>query len=1085
MPKREDINKVLIIGSGPIVIGQACEFDYSGTQACKALREQGYKIVLVNSNPATIMTDPVMADATYIEPLNVERIAQIIEKERPDALLPNLGGQTGLNMACELNKAGVLDKYGVKVIGVDLEAIEKGEDREIFKATMQKLGIDTPRSGICHTVEEAEKIAEQIGFPLVVRPAFTMGGQGGGFCYNVEELRTIVANGLDLSMTRQCLIEESILGWEELEVEVVRDSKNQMVAICFIENIDAVGVHTGDSFCAAPFLTIEESLQNRLREQAFKIVESIGVIGGTNVQFAYNRKTDRIVIIEINPRTSRSSALASKATGFPIALISAKLASGLTLDEIPYWRDGTLDKYTPGGAPDGDYVVLKFARWAFEKFRGVEDSLGTSMKAVGEVMAIGKTFKETFQKAIRGLENGRAGLGFAKDFNKKSADELCEMLKTASSERYFQLYEAIRKGVSLDKLSEITHVKVHFLQEMKELVELEEEMLKTLGRLPSDELLIKAKKDGFSDKYLSKILKVAEKDIRKKREELGIKEGWLAVPVSGVENANYYYSTYNCEDKSTASTNPKKIMVLGGGPNRIGQGIEFDYCCCHAAMQLKEMGYETIIVNCNPETVSTDYDTSDKLYFEPVTTEDVLQIYEKEKPMGVIVQFGGQTPLNIARELQENGVNVLGTSIDSIDAAEDRDIFRHMMEKLEIPMPESGMAIDFEEAKACADKIGYPIMIRPSFVLGGRGMEVIYDEATLKEYVAKAVGVTPDRPLLIDRFLKNALECESDALSDGKEVYIPSVMEHVELAGVHSGDSACVIPPVSISQENLDTIKEYTRKIAENLKVCGLMNMQYAIEDGKVYVIEANPRASRTVPLVSKVCNTQMARLATRLMLGETLASLGLKDKTIPYYGAKEAVLPWARFSGVDPILGPEMRSTGEVLGMASDFGLSFYKSQEAAGADLPHAPTAWENKKVLISLSNKESQKDDVLKVGKTLKDLGFTLVGTQGTADFYNTNGIKCELVNKIGGGRPDVVDLIMNKEVCLVINTPKAKRNYAEDRKTIRKVCLKYKVPYVTTLAGAVAAVQGIAAVKNGHGGEGGVKSLQEYHKLIIEK
>ena len=1085
MPKREDINKVLIIGSGPIVIGQACEFDYSGTQACKALREQGYKIVLVNSNPATIMTDPVMADATYIEPLNVERIAQIIEKERPDALLPNLGGQTGLNMACELNKAGVLDKYGVKVIGVDLEAIEKGEDREIFKATMQKLGIDTPRSGICHTVEEAEKIAEEIGFPLVVRPAFTMGGQGGGFCYNVEELRSIVANGLDLSMTRQCLIEESILGWEELEVEVVRDAKNQMVAICFIENIDAVGVHTGDSFCAAPFLTIEESLQNRLREQAFKIVESIGVIGGTNVQFAYNRKTDRIVIIEINPRTSRSSALASKATGFPIALISAKLASGLTLDEIPYWRDGTLDKYTPGGAPDGDYVVLKFARWAFEKFRGVEDTLGTSMKAVGEVMAIGKTFKETFQKAIRGLENGRAGLGFAKDFNKKSADELCEMLKTASSERYFQLYEAIRKGVSLEKLNELTHVKVHFLQEMKELVELEEEMLKTMGRLPSDELLIKAKKDGFSDKYLSKILKVAEKDIRKRRTELGIKEGWLAVPVSGVENANYYYSTYNCEDKSVATTNPKKIMVLGGGPNRIGQGIEFDYCCCHAAMQLKEMGYETIIVNCNPETVSTDYDTSDKLYFEPVTTEDVLQIYEKEKPMGVIVQFGGQTPLNIARELQENGVNVLGTSIDSIDAAEDRDIFRHMMEKLEIPMPESGMAIDFEEAKACADKIGYPIMIRPSFVLGGRGMEVIYDEATLKEYVAKAVGVTPDRPLLIDRFLKNALECESDALSDGKEVYIPSVMEHVELAGVHSGDSACVIPPVSISKENLDTIKEYTRKIAENLKVCGLMNMQYAIEDGKVYVIEANPRASRTVPLVSKVCNTQMARLATRLMLGESLASLGLKDKTIPYFGAKEAVLPWARFPGVDPILGPEMRSTGEVLGMAGDFPLAFYKSQEAAGADLPHAPTAWESKKVLISLSNKEGQKEDVLKVGKTLSDLGFTLIGTQGTADFYNANGIKCDVVNKIGGGRPDVVDLVMNKEISLLINTPKAKRNYAEDRKTIRKVCLKYKVPYVTTLAGAVAAVQGIAAVKNGHGGEGGVKSLQEYHKLIIEK
>ena len=1007
--KRDDINKVLIIGSGPIVIGQACEFDYSGTQACKALREQGYKIVLVNSNPATIMTDPVMADATYIEPLNVERLSQIIEKERPDALLPNLGGQTGLNMAMELNKAGVLDKYGVKVIGVNLDAIERGEDREIFKETMKKLGIDTPRSGICHTIEGAEKIAEEIGFPLVVRPAYTMGGQGGGFCYNVEELRTIVANGLDLSMTHQCLIEESILGWEELEVEVVRDSKNQMIAICFIENIDAVGVHTGDSFCSAPFMTIDKALEERLKRDAFKIVESIGVIGGTNVQFAHNPKTGRVVIIEINPRTSRSSALASKATGFPIALISAKLASGMTLDEIPYWRDGTLDKYTPGGAPDGDYVVLKFARWAFEKFRGVEDSLGTSMKAVGEVMSIGKTFKETFQKAIRGLENGRAGLGFAKDFNKKSAEELCEMLKTASSERYFQLYEAIRKGVSLEKLNSITHVKEYFLQQMKELVDLEEEMLKTIGSVPADELLIQAKKDGFSDKYLSKILKVSEKAIRDRRNALGIKEAWLAVPVSGVDNANYYYSTYNAKDTSKASDNKKKIMILGGGPNRIGQGIEFDYCCCHAAMQLKELGYETIIVNCNPETVSTDYDTSDKLYFEPVTTEDVLQIYEKEKPMGVIVQFGGQTPLNIARELEENGVNVLGTSIDSIDAAEDRDIFRHMMEKLEIPMPESGMAINFEEAKACTDKIGYPIMIRPSFVLGGRGMEVIYDEATLKEYVEKAVGVTPDRPLLIDRFLKNALECESDALADGKNVYIPSVMEHVELAGIHSGDSACVIPPVSIPEDNLKTIKEYTTKIAQALKVTGLMNMQYAIENGKVYVIEANPRASRTVPLVSKVCDTQMARLATRLMLGETIESLGLKDKVIPYYGAKEAVLPWSRFPGVDPILGPEMRSTGEVLGLAETFPLAFYKSQEAAGSELPHAPAAWENKKVLISLSNKESQKDQVLMIGKTLKDLGFTLVGTQGTADFYNANGIKCEVVNKIGGGRPDVVDLI----------------------------------------------------------------------------
>ena len=1080
--KRDDIKKVLIIGSGPIVIGQACEFDYSGTQACKALRELGYKIVLVNSNPATIMTDPVTADVTYIEPLNVERLSQIIAKERPDALLPNLGGQTGLNLACELNKAGVLDKYGVKVIGVNLEAIERGEDREIFKETMQKIGVETPRSGICHTVDEAEKIAAEIGFPVVVRPAYTMGGQGGGFCYNVEELRTIVNNGLDLSMTHQCLIEESILGWEELEVEVVRDSKNQMIAICFIENIDAVGVHTGDSFCAAPFLTIYKELQDRLQKMAFKIVETIGVIGGTNVQFAYNPKQDRVVIIEINPRTSRSSALASKATGFPIAFISAKLAAGLTLDELPYWRDGSLEKYTPGGAPDGDYIVLKFARWAFEKFRGTKDTLGTSMKAVGEVMAIGKTFKETFQKAIRGLENGANGLGFFHNYNKMDKEELCDLLKNPSSERYFQMYEALRKGATVEEIHNLTYLKENFIKEMQELVALEEEILKNPGRVPEDALLIQAKKDGFSDKYLSKILKVSEKDIRNKRKELGVREGWLKVPVSGVENANYYYSTYNSEDKSTATDNKKKIMILGGGPNRIGQGIEFDYCCCHAAMQLKEMGYETIIVNCNPETVSTDYDTSDKLYFEPVTLEDVLQIYEKEKPYGIIVQFGGQTPLNIARQLSEEGVNILGTSIDSIDIAEDRDLFRHMMDNLNIPMPESGMAVNFEEAKELAEKIGYPIMIRPSFVLGGRGMEVIYDEKTLKEYVEKAVGVTPDRPLLIDRFLKNALECEADALADSNHVYIPAVMEHVELAGVHSGDSACVIPPVTIPQANLDTIKDYTKKIAKALHVCGLMNMQYAIEDGKVYVIEANPRASRTVPLVSKVCDTQMARLATRMMLGESLESLNLKDKKIPYYGAKEAILPWTRFPGVDPILGPEMRSTGEVLGMADNFPLAFDKAQEASDSDLPHAPAAWENKKVLISLSDKENQKDQVITIGKILSDLGFTLLGTKGTADFYNTHGIKCGEVNKIGGGRPDVIDLILNKEVCLVINTPKAKRNYAEDRKTIRKACLKYKVAYITTLAGAMAAVKGIEAVKHGNGGEGGVKSLQEYHSMI---
>ena len=1067
-------SKILIIGSGPIVIGQACEFDYSGTQACKALRENGYKVVLVNSNPATIMTDPVMADSTYIEPLNLKRLTQIIETERPDGLLPNLGGQTGLNLACELNKAGILEKYGVKVIGVNLDAIERGEDREVFKETMTRLGVETPRSDIAWSVKEAEEIAKRLNYPVVVRPAYTMGGAGGGLVYNVEELRTTVGRGLELSLTHQCLIEESILGWEELEVEVVRDSKNQMIAVCFIENIDAVGVHTGDSFCAAPFLTISKELEERLRETAFKIVESIGVIGGTNVQFAHDPESGRVVIIEINPRTSRSSALASKATGFPIALISAKLAAGMTLDQFPYWRDGSLEKYTPSG----DYVVLKFARWAFEKFRGVEDLLGTQMKAVGEVMAIGKTFKETFQKAIRGLENGRSGLGFAKDFHERPLSQLLEMLKTPSSERYFQLYEAIRKGAGDRELSRITFVKEYFIQQMRELVELEEEILQTPGQLPSDELLIRAKKDGFSDKYLAKILGIAEKTVRERRTALGVKEGWCAVPVSGKENTFYYYSTYNVPDESPVSTNPKKIMILGGGPNRIGQGIEFDYCCVHAAFALRDAGYETIMVNCNPETVSTDYDTSTKLYFEPITAEDVLQIYEKEKPAGVIVQFGGQTPLNIARELSEAGVKILGTGIDSIDAAEDRDLFRRMMEKLEIPMPESAMAANEEEALEAAEKIGYPLMIRPSFVLGGRGMEVIYDRDMLLEYVAKAVGVTPDRPLLIDRFLRNALECEADALSDGKDVFIPAVMEHIELAGVHSGDSACVIPPVSLDEKTLKTIQEYTEKIARTLKVCGLMNIQYAVEDGKVYVLEANPRASRTVPLVSKVCNTQMAQLATRLMLGESLKSLNLKAKIIPHYGAKEAIFPFDKFPNVDPVLGPEMRSTGEVLGLSDQFGSAFCKSQEAVGMKLPE-PKA--GARILISLSEKTSQAAEALSIAKAFSDLGFQILATEGTADFLRAGGIDCQTVAKINEGRPNVVDLIVNREVCLAINTPSARRNAIVDEEVIRKAALKYRVPYITTLAGARAAARGIASGMNR---SDAVRSLQMYHAAIRE-
>ena len=1069
MATRKDIHKVLIIGSGPIVIGQACEFDYSGTQACKALRACGYEIVLVNSNPATIMTDPVMADATYIEPLNEHRLEQIIAKERPDALLPNLGGQTGLNLSMELAKKGVLDKYGVKVIGVNLDAIERGEDREVFKATMAELGIETPKSGIVHSVEAAEKLVkEQIGFPVVVRPAYTMGGAGGGFCYNVEELRTICARGLDASLTHQCLIEESILNWEELEVEVVRDAKNQMIAVCFIENIDAVGVHTGDSYCAAPFLTIDKKLEERLRRDAFRIVEKIGVIGGTNVQFAHDPKTGRVVIIEINPRTSRSSALASKATGFPIALVSAKLASGMTMDEIPYWRDGTLEKYTPSG----DYVVLKFARWAFEKFRGVEDKLGTQMKAVGEVMSIGKTYKETLQKAIRALERGRAGLGFAKDFHEKSLDELLKMLATPSSERHFQMYEALRKGATDEQIFELTGVKAYFVQQMRELVEEEEIILQHRGAMLQDDLLIKAKKDGFSDKYLAQLLGLPEKDIRARRKALGVVETWHKVPVSGVENAAYYYSSYNGKASEVpVSDNRKKVLILGGGPNRIGQGIEFDYCCVHTAMALREAGYETIMVNCNPETVSTDYDTSDKLYFEPVTLEDVLQIYEAEKPLGVIVQFGGQTPLNLARGLKDAGCNVLGTSVDSIEAAEDRDQFHAIMDKLGIPMPESRMAADLAEALKAAGEIGYPLMIRPSFVLGGRGMEVIYDEQMLREYVAMAVGVTPDRPLYLDRFLHHALECEADALSDGKDVFIPAVMQHIELAGVHSGDSACVLPPVSIPPMQRATILDYTRRIAQELKVVGLMNMQFAIEDGKVYVIEANPRASRTVPLVSKVCGTQMARLATRLMLGETIASLGLKEKRIPYYGVKEACLPFEKFPEVDPVLGPEMRSTGEVLGMANTFGLAYFKSQEAAGLPLPT-----EIGKVLFSLSDKAP---DAAEAALRFADLGCTILATEGTAKFLESKGVPCERIAKIGEGRPNVIDVITNREVELIVNTPSGRRDARADDASIRKAAIKGRIPYLTTPAAALAAARGIRTARDG---EGAVRSLQEYHATI---
>ncbi len=1072
MAQRTDIHKVLIIGSGPIIIGQACEFDYSGTQACKALKSLGYEIVLVNSNPATIMTDPETADVTYIEPLNVDRLTQIIEKERPDALLPNLGGQSGLNLCAELYKAGVLDKYNVKVIGVQVDAIERGEDRVEFKNTMDSLGIDMARSEVAYSVDEALKIADELGYPVVLRPAYTMGGAGGGLVYNKEELKVVCARGLQASLVHQVLVEECVSGWEELELEVVRDKDNNMITVCFIENVDPMGVHTGDSFCTAPMLTISEDVQQRLQEQAYKIVEHIGVIGGTNVQFAHDPKSGRIIVIEINPRTSRSSALASKATGFPIALVSAKLATGLTLKDLKDSVWGDLSQYKPGG----DFVVVKFARWAFEKFKGVEDRLGTQMRAVGEVMSIGKNYKEAFQKAVRSLEKGRYGLGFVKDFHSHTKEELLRMLATPNSERHFEMYEALRKGATVDEVFEATHVKKYFIEQMKELVEEEEALLRHKGRLPEDDRLIQAKKDGFSDRYLAEILEISEDDIRRRREELGVTETYDAVHVSGTEDSAYYYSTYNSDKKTQIkSDGSKKIMILGGGPNRIGQGIEFDYCCVHAAKSLKKLGFETIIVNCNPETVSTDYDTSDRLYFEPLTLEDVLSIHAVEKPEGVIAQFGGQTPLNLAASLKKNGVNILGTSPEVIDLAEDRDQFRNMMDKLGIPMPESGMATTVEEAKAVAAKISYPVMVRPSYVLGGRGMEVVYDDDQMEEYMRAAVGVTPDRPILIDRFLHHAMECEADAISDGEHAYVPAVMEHIELAGIHSGDSACIIPSKHIPEDNLATIKDYTKKMAVEMGVKGLLNIQFAIEDGKVFVIEANPRASRTVPLVSKVCGIRMVPIAIDIVTGELTGKPSpvpeLKERTIPYYGIKEAVFPFNMFPEVDPILGPEMRSTGEVLGIAESTGLAFYKAQEASKSILPQEGT------VLISLN--KADKPEVVDLAEAFHKAGFNIMATSGNHDRITAAGIPAQMVKKLYEGRPNIVDYITNGDIQLVVNSPVGKDSIHDDS-YLRKTAVKNRVTYITTAAAARAAAEGVEYVRS-HG-QGEVKSLQEWHELI---
>ncbi len=1070
MPQRKDIHKVLIIGSGPIIIGQACEFDYSGTQACKALRQLGYEIVLVNSNPATIMTDPGIADVTYIEPLNVQRLEQIIAKERPDAILPNLGGQSGLNLCSELHEQGILEKYNVKVIGVQVDAIQRGEDRIEFKKTMNKLGIGMARSEVAYSVEEALKIADNLGYPVVLRPAYTMGGAGGGLVYNTEELKTVCARGLQASLVGQVLVEESVLGWEELELEVVRDAKGQMITVCFIENIDPLGVHTGDSFCSAPMLTIPEDVQRELQRQAYRIVNEVQVIGGTNVQFARNTETGRIIVIEINPRTSRSSALASKATGFPIALISAMLASGLTLDEIPCGKYGTLDKYVP----DGDYVVIKFARWAFEKFKGVQDRLGTQMRAVGEVMSIGRTYKEAFQKAIRSLENGHYGLGFAKDYHEKSREELLKMLVYPTSQRQFVMYEALRKGATVEELYQLTAIKPYFLNQMKELVEEEEALLAHRGQIPEEAVLRQAKMDGFSDKYLSQILQVSEDAIRSARSRYGIEEQWEAVHVSGTKDSAYYYSTYHPAKATPPLAGTKKIMILGGGPNRIGQGIEFDYCCVHAAKALRAAGFETLIVNCNPETVSTDYDTSDKLYFEPLTLEDVLAIYRHEQPLGVIAQFGGQTPLNLAGDLEKNGVHILGTPPAVIDMAEDRDLFRAMMNKLNIPMPEAGMAVNTEEAKEIAHRIGYPVMVRPSYVLGGRGMEVVHNDGEMENYMAAAVGVTPDRPILIDRFLRHAMECEADAIADGTEAYVPAVMEHIELAGVHSGDSACIIPSKNIPPKLLETIKDYTRKIAQEMHVRGLMNMQYAIENDVVYVLEANPRASRTVPLVSKVCNIGMVPLATEIITDEFTGKPsplnGLKEKKIPHYGVKEAVFPFNMFPEVDPLLGPEMRSTGEVLGIADTVGEAYFKAQEGTKLPLPMGGT------VLITVNDRD--KAEVAEVAQAFHEAGFDILSTTGTAALLRKEGIPCEVVPKINEGRPDCYDVITNGRVQLVVNTPIGAGNGTDDS-YIRKACIKSRVPYITTMAAALASARGIQTVQKG---TSEVQSLQERHRAI---
>jgi len=1073
MPKREDLKKIMVIGSGPIVIGQAAEFDYSGSQACKALREEGYEVVLVNSNPATIMTDPEMADRVYIEPLDAEMVAKIIERETPDALLPTLGGQTALNLAVQLTEMGVLEKYCVELIGAKFEAIKKAEDRDLFKESMRRIGLEVPKSDVASDISEAFAIADEIGYPVVVRPAFTLGGTGGGIAYNREELREVAKKGLKLSMINQVLIEEGVLGWKEFELEVMRDLADNVVIICSIENFDPMGVHTGDSITVAPAQTLTDDEYQYLRDAAIKIIREIGVeTGGSNIQFAVHPENGRVVAIEMNPRVSRSSALASKATGFPIAKIAAKLAVGYTLDEIP----NDITKETPASfEPTIDYVVVKIPRFAFDKFPTADWVLGSQMKSVGEVMAIGRTFEEALQKALRSLEIGRYGLGCDGKDKELTMEEIKEKLRFPNASRVYYIRYALQNGMSIEEIYDLTKIDPWFIEKIKNLVEFEEE-LKAWARCSIEEVpkevIREAKRLGYSDRQLAHIFNTTEREVRGVRKGKGVGAVYKMVDTCAAEfeaKTPYYYSTYEDENEALR-TERKKVMILGAGPNRIGQGIEFDYCCVHAVFSLKEDDYETIMVNCNPETVSTDYDTSDRLYFEPITHEDVMNIYENEQPEGVIVQFGGQTPLNIAKDLEMSGARILGTSVDSIDMAEDRERFSEMLNKLGIPQPENGIAYSLEEAKEIARKIGYPVLVRPSYVLGGRAMEIVYDEDTLERYINEALEVSPDKPILIDKFLEDAIEVEVDALCDGEEVIIGGIMEHIEEAGVHSGDSACVLPPVSLDDDTIQTIVEYTRKMALSLNVVGLINIQYAVKDDVVYVLEANPRASRTVPFVSKATGIPLAKIAAKLMTGRKLRDLGIKERLkLRHVAVKEAVFPFIKLSGVDPVLGPEMKSTGEVMGLDYDFGLAYYKAELAAGMKLPTEGT------VFISVRERDKNEKTV-KLAKKFIELGFKIIATEGTRNFLRKHGVEADLVLKVSQGRPNILDAIVNRQVDLIINTPSGKRGRTEGY-MIRRAAVDYGVAHITTLAGAYAAVKAIEAIKNK---SMTVKSIQEYHE-----